>query len=262
MCSSSELNSIWSVPFLFYSDSFLQFKGHAPPPRLASLLMFLLELLRRNNDSDPALLTLPLPSLLRCVMMVNEPQGKVKLVHVRTKWTELFYIVCNCLLFSLLRNQTECYERELHVVISDQPPYTWIEELFEGGCSANSDWHNVLHSSKSICWAMLWSWLHININPMNTIIMFLTISKTVVNTPLLLTIFINLHFGANYREAVTEGIFFPSAQWERRARMPYSLWWSGVLLHLQTDPVTRWSLSYSNWQSFSRNTYLHLHRTS
>ncbi|XP_034729910.1 protein MMS22-like [Etheostoma cragini] len=55
-------------------ESFLQFKGHAPPPRLASLLMFLLELLRRNNDSDPTLLTLPLPSLLRCVMLVNEPQ--------------------------------------------------------------------------------------------------------------------------------------------------------------------------------------------
>ncbi|XP_070691850.1 protein MMS22-like [Pempheris klunzingeri] len=54
--------------------SFLQFKGHAPPPRLASVLMFLLELLRRNSDSDPALLTVPLPSLLRCLMLVNEPQ--------------------------------------------------------------------------------------------------------------------------------------------------------------------------------------------
>ncbi|XP_034085057.1 LOW QUALITY PROTEIN: protein MMS22-like [Gymnodraco acuticeps] len=54
--------------------SFLQFKGHAPPPRLAAVLMFLLELLRRNSDSDPALLTVPLPSLLRCVMLVNEPQ--------------------------------------------------------------------------------------------------------------------------------------------------------------------------------------------
>ncbi|XP_033957571.1 protein MMS22-like [Pseudochaenichthys georgianus] len=54
--------------------NFLQFKGHAPPPRLAAVLMFLLELLRRNSDSDPALLTVPLPSLLRCVMLVNEPQ--------------------------------------------------------------------------------------------------------------------------------------------------------------------------------------------
>ncbi|CAJ1061947.1 protein MMS22-like isoform X1 [Xyrichtys novacula] len=55
-------------------ESFLQFRGHAPPPRLASVLMFLLELLRRNSDSDPGLLTLPFPALLRCVMLVNEPQ--------------------------------------------------------------------------------------------------------------------------------------------------------------------------------------------
>lgn len=71
-----------NVPVLFYSGSFLQFKGHAPPPRLTSLLMFLLELLRRNNDSEPALLTLPLPPLLRCVMMVNDPQGRFLLVSL------------------------------------------------------------------------------------------------------------------------------------------------------------------------------------
>uniref|UniRef100_A0A6Q2X1D8 Protein MMS22-like n=1 Tax=Esox lucius TaxID=8010 RepID=A0A6Q2X1D8_ESOLU len=56
------------------SDNFLQFKGHAPPPRLTTVLAFLLELLRRNIDSDPALLTMPLHSLLRCLMLVNEPQ--------------------------------------------------------------------------------------------------------------------------------------------------------------------------------------------
>uniref|UniRef100_A0A3P8U2N9 Protein MMS22-like n=1 Tax=Amphiprion percula TaxID=161767 RepID=A0A3P8U2N9_AMPPE len=67
-------------------DSFLQFKGHAPPPRLASVLMFLLELLRRNSDSDPTLLTLPLPSLLRCVMLVNEP-------HVRRTSTDALQLV-------------------------------------------------------------------------------------------------------------------------------------------------------------------------
>ncbi|XP_030640861.1 protein MMS22-like [Chanos chanos] len=58
------------------SDNFLQFKGHAPPPRLAAVLAFLLELLRRNNDADPTLLTMPLPSLLRCLLLVNEPQVK------------------------------------------------------------------------------------------------------------------------------------------------------------------------------------------
>ncbi|RVE62244.1 hypothetical protein OJAV_G00155200 [Oryzias javanicus] len=57
-------------------DKFLQFKAHAPPPRLASVLIFLFELLRRNSDSDAALLTLPLPSLLRCLMLINEPQVK------------------------------------------------------------------------------------------------------------------------------------------------------------------------------------------
>uniref|UniRef100_A0A665UNA8 Protein MMS22-like n=1 Tax=Echeneis naucrates TaxID=173247 RepID=A0A665UNA8_ECHNA len=57
-------------------ESFLRFKGYAPTPRLAPVLMFLLELLRRNSDSDPVLLTLPLPSLLRCVMLINEPQVK------------------------------------------------------------------------------------------------------------------------------------------------------------------------------------------
>ncbi|KAG5271208.1 hypothetical protein AALO_G00177120 [Alosa alosa] len=56
------------------SDSFLQFKGHAPPPRLAAVLAFLLELLRRSPDTEPALLSLPLPALLRCLMLVNEPQ--------------------------------------------------------------------------------------------------------------------------------------------------------------------------------------------
>lgn len=80
-----KLNLTADVPFPCYSESFLQFKGHAPPPRLAAVLMFLLELLRRNSDSDPALLTLPLPSLLRCVMLVNEPQGKIVPVHIHTK---------------------------------------------------------------------------------------------------------------------------------------------------------------------------------
>ncbi|XP_030225973.1 protein MMS22-like [Gadus morhua] len=67
-------------------DSFLQFKGNAPPPRLTSVLAFLLELLRRNADTDPLLLTVPLPSLLRCVMLVNEPQ-------VRKSSTEALQLV-------------------------------------------------------------------------------------------------------------------------------------------------------------------------
>lgn len=65
------------------SENFLQFKGYAPPPRLASVLMFLLELLRRNGDSDPSLLAVPLPSLLRCIMLVNEPQGKTDNLNLK-----------------------------------------------------------------------------------------------------------------------------------------------------------------------------------
>ncbi|XP_077454783.1 protein MMS22-like [Stigmatopora argus] len=55
-------------------ESFLQFKGHCPPPRLVSVLLFLSELLRRNGDLDPGLLVIPLPSLLRCLMLVSDPQ--------------------------------------------------------------------------------------------------------------------------------------------------------------------------------------------
>lgn len=67
-------------------EHFLQFKGYAPPQRLASVLMFLLELLRRNRDTDPGLLTLPLPSVLRCLMLVNE-------VPVRTTSTDALQLV-------------------------------------------------------------------------------------------------------------------------------------------------------------------------
>uniref|UniRef100_A0A672LG13 Protein MMS22-like n=1 Tax=Sinocyclocheilus grahami TaxID=75366 RepID=A0A672LG13_SINGR len=55
-------------------ENFLQFKVLAPPPRLAAFLSFLLELLKRNSDRDPALHTIPLPLVLRCLMLVNEPQ--------------------------------------------------------------------------------------------------------------------------------------------------------------------------------------------
>ncbi|KTG45812.1 hypothetical protein cypCar_00002340 [Cyprinus carpio] len=71
-------------------ENFLQFKGHAPPPRLAAVLSFLLELLKRNNDRDPALLTVPLPLVLRCLMLVNEPQVK----RLSTEVTQLIVERC------------------------------------------------------------------------------------------------------------------------------------------------------------------------
>ncbi|XP_066558733.1 protein MMS22-like isoform X2 [Amia ocellicauda] len=57
-------------------DNYMQFKGHAPPPRLASVLSFLHEVLRRTKDSDPAVYTKPLPAVLKCLVLVNEPQVK------------------------------------------------------------------------------------------------------------------------------------------------------------------------------------------
>ncbi|XP_016131162.1 protein MMS22-like [Sinocyclocheilus grahami] len=71
-------------------ENFLQFKGLAPPPRLAAVLSFLLELLKRNNDRDPALLTVPLPLVLRCLMLVNEPQVK----RLSTEVTQLIVERC------------------------------------------------------------------------------------------------------------------------------------------------------------------------
>nr|XP_015210975.1 PREDICTED: protein MMS22-like isoform X2 [Lepisosteus oculatus] len=57
-------------------DSYMQFKGHAPPTRLASVLSLLHEVLRRAKDSDPAFYTGPLPAVLKCLVLVNEPQVK------------------------------------------------------------------------------------------------------------------------------------------------------------------------------------------
>uniref|UniRef100_A0A8D3CPY1 Protein MMS22-like n=1 Tax=Scophthalmus maximus TaxID=52904 RepID=A0A8D3CPY1_SCOMX len=95
--------------------SFLQFKGYTPPPRLASSLMFLSELLRRNADSDPALLTLPLPSLLRCLMLVNEPQ-------VRKISTDALQLV-NYLAF-----KTCSVLRGSHCLCRPDAPRSFVEE--------------------------------------------------------------------------------------------------------------------------------------
>ncbi|CAG6016014.1 unnamed protein product [Menidia menidia] len=106
-------------------ENFLQFRGHAPPPRLASVLMFLLELLRRNGDSDVTLLTLPLPSLLRCLMLVNEPQVR------RTSTDALQLVVERCaavsaggpceqmitVLRAFAEDNTGVYDRQAYAVL-------------------------------------------------------------------------------------------------------------------------------------------------
>ncbi|XP_068178886.1 protein MMS22-like [Antennarius striatus] len=106
-------------------ECFLRFKGHAPPPRLASLLIFVLELLRRNGDSDPTLVTLPLPCLLRCLMLVNEPQVR------KTSADTLQLVVERCatastegpcdqmisVLQSLVEESAGVYDRQVYSVL-------------------------------------------------------------------------------------------------------------------------------------------------
>ncbi|XP_006865924.1 PREDICTED: protein MMS22-like [Chrysochloris asiatica] len=55
--------------------SYIHFKGSAPPPRLASILAFILQLSKETNTNicDVELL---LPDVLKCLVLVNEPQVK------------------------------------------------------------------------------------------------------------------------------------------------------------------------------------------
>ncbi|XP_040284722.1 protein MMS22-like isoform X1 [Bufo bufo] len=57
-------------------DSYLQFKGHAPPPRLATIMLFILDVFQRTKTVDVADADSLLPSILKCLIMVNEPQVK------------------------------------------------------------------------------------------------------------------------------------------------------------------------------------------
>uniref|UniRef100_UPI00253FA919 protein MMS22-like n=1 Tax=Euleptes europaea TaxID=460621 RepID=UPI00253FA919 len=58
------------------SENYLQFKGHAPPPRLASVLAFILEVLQRTKSPEMCNIGLLLPVVLKCLVLVNEPQVK------------------------------------------------------------------------------------------------------------------------------------------------------------------------------------------
>ncbi|KAM9317285.1 protein MMS22-like [Gastrophryne carolinensis] len=58
------------------NGSYLQFKGHAPPPRLASVLSFILDVFQRSKSVDVADVEQLLPAILKCLILVNEPQVK------------------------------------------------------------------------------------------------------------------------------------------------------------------------------------------
>uniref|UniRef100_A0A8C9TJ92 Protein MMS22-like n=1 Tax=Scleropages formosus TaxID=113540 RepID=A0A8C9TJ92_SCLFO len=63
-------------------ENIAQSKSHGSSSRLASLLAFFVELLKRTSEPDPALVTLALPALLRCLLLATEPQGETMFPHL------------------------------------------------------------------------------------------------------------------------------------------------------------------------------------
>ncbi|XP_066035617.1 protein MMS22-like isoform X1 [Chamaea fasciata] len=63
-------------------ENYLQFKGHAPPPRLASVLAFILEVLQRTQSTELCDIDLVLPAVLKCLVLVNELQVKKISTHI------------------------------------------------------------------------------------------------------------------------------------------------------------------------------------
>ncbi|XP_025067349.1 protein MMS22-like isoform X1 [Alligator sinensis] len=72
------------------NENYLQFKGNAPPPRLASVLAFILEVLLRTKNIEVCDIELLLPAVLKCLVFVNEPQVKKLSTEI------LQYIVEGC----------------------------------------------------------------------------------------------------------------------------------------------------------------------
>uniref|UniRef100_A0A8B9QBF4 Protein MMS22-like n=1 Tax=Apteryx owenii TaxID=8824 RepID=A0A8B9QBF4_APTOW len=58
------------------NEHYLQFKGNAPPPRLASVLAFILEVLQRTQSTELHDIDLVLPAVLKCMVLLNELQVK------------------------------------------------------------------------------------------------------------------------------------------------------------------------------------------
>lgn len=56
-------------------NSYLKFKGSSPPPRLASILAFILQLFKDSNVGVCEVEVL-LPAILKCLVLVNEPEVK------------------------------------------------------------------------------------------------------------------------------------------------------------------------------------------
>uniref|UniRef100_A0A670II59 Protein MMS22-like n=1 Tax=Podarcis muralis TaxID=64176 RepID=A0A670II59_PODMU len=79
MCSTTTIPGVLHLrktTMQVISESYLSFKGHAPPPRLASVLAFIIEAFRRTKSIEMCDVQLLLPSVLKCLVLVNEPQVK------------------------------------------------------------------------------------------------------------------------------------------------------------------------------------------
>ncbi|XP_066466217.1 protein MMS22-like [Tiliqua scincoides] len=79
MCSSATSPAslhLWKTTAQVISEHYLQFRGHTPPPRLASVLAFILEALQRTQSSELCATELLLPPVLKCLALVNEQQVK------------------------------------------------------------------------------------------------------------------------------------------------------------------------------------------
>ncbi|KAG8582277.1 hypothetical protein GDO81_007986 [Engystomops pustulosus] len=57
-------------------DGYLQFKGHAPPPRLVTILSFVVDVFQKTKTIDASDVDSLLPSILKCLILVNEPRVK------------------------------------------------------------------------------------------------------------------------------------------------------------------------------------------
>ncbi|NWX17763.1 MMS22 protein, partial [Aegotheles bennettii] len=58
------------------SKNYMQFKGNVPPPRLASVLAFIFEVLQRTQNTELCDIDLVLPAVLKCMVLVNDLQVK------------------------------------------------------------------------------------------------------------------------------------------------------------------------------------------
>ncbi|XP_015673226.1 protein MMS22-like [Protobothrops mucrosquamatus] len=79
LCSSAatpEAAHLHKTSVQVISENYLQFKGNAPPSRLGSVLAFTLEALQRTKSIEIWDVETLLPSVLKCLVLVNEPQVK------------------------------------------------------------------------------------------------------------------------------------------------------------------------------------------